>query len=146
MGTVAASVPGVDPPRSSIEGCVLFLPRWLLPPHADNEGFAAYLLTDTSFDWVAGRPTNLVDEEEATGKYTVAEKFESALFAAEETVSRNYVARFMVELVTKKDTFRKYLHKMPVVVDNTHVGSYYHSTRNARNKKTVKEKECKVPC
>jgi len=115
MGTVAVSING-DPPKSFGERSVIFLLRYLLPPHADNEAAAAYLLGDTSFDWVTVRPTNLVNEEEATGKYTVTEQVETSLFG-DQTVSRNNVAHFMVELMTKKDTFAKYLHKMPVVVD-----------------------------
>ena len=115
MGSDGVAYPGVDPPRSNLEGCLIFLLRWLVPPHADNEGVAAYLLSDTSFEWVTVRPTNLVDEEEANGKYTVTEKVEASLFG-DQTVSRNNVAHFMVELMTKKDTFAKYLHKMPVIV------------------------------
>ncbi|CAJ1904029.1 unnamed protein product [Cylindrotheca closterium] len=116
MGSDGVAHHGVDPPRSNLEGFIIFMLRYLVPPHADNEGVAAYLLGDTSFDWVTVRPTNLVNEEEATGKYNVTEKVEVSLFG-DQTVSRNNVAHFMVELMTKKETFSKYLHKMPVVVD-----------------------------
>merc|ERR1711976_315481 len=88
---------------------------YLVPPHADNEGAAAYLLSDTSFQWVTVRPTNLDNKEEANGKYNVTEKSETPLFG-DQTVSRNNVAHFMVELMTDEKTFGKYKHKMPVIV------------------------------
>lgn len=116
MGTDAVAIPSVDPPRTRAESIVIFLLRYLLPPHSDNEGTAAYLLSEKSFEWVTVRPTNLVDEEEASGKYKVTEAIETSLFGSQ-TVSRNNVAHFMVELMTNKETFAKYLHKMPVVVD-----------------------------
>jgi len=116
MGSDGVAHKGVDPPRTRLERSVIFMLRYLVPPHADNEGAAAYLVRNTSFEWVTVRPTNLVNEEEASGNYNVTEKVETPLFG-DQTVSRNNVAHFMVELMTNKNTFAKYLHKMPVVVD-----------------------------
>ncbi|KAL3943349.1 MAG: hypothetical protein SGBAC_002590 [Bacillariaceae sp.] len=117
MGTDAVADSRVDPPRTILERLVIFMLRYLLPPQADNEGVVAYLLGDTSFEWVNVRPTTLTTEEEANGKYTVAETTANAPVFGDQTVSRNNVAHFMVVLMTKKDTYTKYLHKMPVVVD-----------------------------
>jgi len=116
MGSDGVAHTGVDPPRTRTERFVIFLLRYLVPPHADNEGAAAYLLSDTSFQWVTVRPTNLDNKEEANGKYNVTEKSETPLFG-DQTVSRNNVAHFMVELMNNKEAFPKYLHKMPVLVD-----------------------------
>merc|ERR1712154_564300 len=104
-----------DPKRGFAERSVIFLLRYLIPPHADNEQAAAYVLKNTSFDWAVVRPTNLVNEDEATGKYTITEQVETPLFG-DQTVSRNNVAHFMVELMTKEETFTQHKHKMPVLV------------------------------
>eukprot|EP00980_Cylindrotheca_fusiformis_P006164 scaffold1319_cov126-Cylindrotheca_fusiformis.AAC.53 len=104
-----------DPKRKSAERFVLFLLRYLIPPHADNMEAAAYLRATNEFDWAVVRPTNLVNEDDATGKYTVTEHAETPLFG-DQTVSRNNVAHFMVELMTDETKYGQYKHKMPVLV------------------------------
>merc|ERR1712154_295449 len=105
-----------DPQRSLTERTVIFLLRYLIPPHADNEKVAAYLLSSKGFRWVVVRPTNLITENEASGKYDVSYQAEMPLFG-DQVVSRNNVAHFMVELMAEDEkTFAKYNHKMPVLV------------------------------
>jgi putative NADH-flavin reductase len=104
-----------DPKRGSAERFVLFLLRYLVPPHTDNEKAAAYLRTNTDFEWAVVRPTNLINEDEATGMYTITEQVETPLFG-DQTVSRNNVAHFMVELMSNEKTYAQYKHKMPVLV------------------------------
>ncbi|CAJ1932515.1 unnamed protein product [Cylindrotheca closterium] len=117
MGSDGVAHKGVDPKRKLGERAIIFMLRYLIPPHADNEKAAAYLLgpDGKKLDWVIVRPTNLVDAEEASGKYTISEKAEVSLFG-DTSISRNDVAHFFVELMTKEETYSKYQHKMPVVV------------------------------
>jgi len=117
MGSDGVAQKGVDPKRKFGERSVLFLLRHLLPPHVDNEKAAEFLLSSDrkKLDWVIVRPTNLVDAEEASGKYTISEKAEVSLFG-NTTVSRNDVGHFFVELMTNEETYAKYKHKMPVIV------------------------------
>eukprot|EP00980_Cylindrotheca_fusiformis_P012318 scaffold3015_cov122-Cylindrotheca_fusiformis.AAC.13 len=114
MGSDGVQQP-YDPIRPASERTILFLLRYLVPPHADNEGAAAYLNDHKDFAWSVVRPTNLVDADEASGKYDIFEKSEVSLFGSE-TVSRADVAHFMVELMTNKKTFETWKHKMPVVI------------------------------
>jgi putative NADH-flavin reductase len=117
MGSDGVAQKGVDPKRKFGERTVLFLLRHLLPPHVDNEKAAAFLLNadKNDLDWVIVRPTNLVDAEEASGKYTISEKAEASLFG-DTFISRNDVGHFFVELMTTEETYTKYQHKMPVIV------------------------------
>lgn len=116
MGSEGVKNPGVDPKRVFAERAILFLLRYLMPPHSDNEQAAAYLRKNQTFDWVVVRPVTLVDAEEATGKYNITEAAETPLFGAQ-IVSRNNVAHFMAHLMTDSDIYKKYLHKMPVIAD-----------------------------
>lgn len=104
-----------DPKRASAERFVVFLLRHLIPPHKDNEKAAAYLRKTTDFEWAVVRPTNLTNEDNASGKYIVTEHVDTPLFG-DQTVSRNNVAHFMIELMTNENTFAQYKHKMPVLV------------------------------
>jgi len=117
MGSDGVAHTGVDPKRKFGERAVIFLLRHLIPPHADNEKAAAFLLgaDRKKLNWAIVRPTNLVDAEEASGKYTISEKSEVSLFG-DESISRNDVGHFFVELMTNEETYAKYQHKMPVVV------------------------------
>jgi putative NADH-flavin reductase len=114
MGSDGVAHPN-DPKQTFAERSVIFLLRYLIPPHADNERAAAFLFTNKDFDWSVVRPTNLINEEKADGLYTISEYTECPLFG-DQTVSRNNVAHFMVEMITNEKTFAKYRHKMPVLV------------------------------
>mmetsp|Transcript_10538 Transcript_10538/g.25444 ORF Transcript_10538/g.25444 Transcript_10538/m.25444 type:complete len:248 (+) Transcript_10538:42-785(+) len=119
MGSEGVKFPGVDPKRVFAERSILFLLRYLVPPHADNEGAAAYLLkANKSFHWTIMRPAALVDEEKANGEYKISDKADTPLFG-DQTVSRNNVAHFMVKLMTQSGIYDQHLHKMPVIMDPT---------------------------
>jgi putative NADH-flavin reductase len=105
----------VDPVRPFGERTALFLLRYLIPPHADNEEAAAYLNEHKDFDWSVVRPTNLIDEDEASGMYDIMEKSEGPLFG-DQIVSRADVAHFMVDLITNEKSFATWKHKMPVII------------------------------
>lgn len=114
MGSDGVAHPN-DPKRSVGVRVVLFLLRNLIPPHADNEDAAAYLYNYHNFDWTVVRPTDLINEDDASGIYKVTDQVETPLFG-DQTISRNNVAHFMVQLMTHKEMYVKYNHKMPVIV------------------------------
>jgi len=99
--------------------CVIWLLRLLLPPHVDNEKAADYLRTeigqnDSKIEWLAVRPDNLINEDEATGYEVYPSPVRSAIFDAG-TTSRINVAHFMAELITDNDTWIKWKGQMPVI-------------------------------
>ena len=99
--------------------CVIWLLRWLLPPHIDNEEAADFLRTkigqdDSTIEWVAVRPDGLVDEEEVTEYEIHPSPTRSAIFDAG-TVSRANVGAFMARLITDHDLWMKWKGQMPVI-------------------------------
>ena len=99
--------------------CVIWLLRWLLPPHIDNEEAADFLRTkigqdDSTIEWVAVRPDGLVDEEEVIEYEIHPSPTRSAIFDAG-TVSRANVGAFMARLITDHDLWMKWKGQMPVI-------------------------------
>ena len=93
--------------------CVIWLLRWLLPPHIDNEEAADFLRTkigqdDSTIEWVAVRPDGLVDEEEVTEYEIHPSPTRSAIFDAN-------VGAFMARLITDHDLWMKWKGQMPVI-------------------------------
>lgn len=82
MGTVAVCNPGGgDTKRTFGERVVLFLLRYLLPPHRDNELAAEYIFNkpaNPNLEWAVVRPTDLVDG--SASKYELFEKPQDSLF------------------------------------------------------------------
>mmetsp|Transcript_17491 Transcript_17491/g.26042 ORF Transcript_17491/g.26042 Transcript_17491/m.26042 type:complete len:261 (-) Transcript_17491:262-1044(-) len=113
MGSDGVAHP-IDPKRTLGERIVIFLLRYLIPPHADNEMAADYLYNDRSFNWIVVRPTDLVDEETASKNYDIFDKSEGSLFGGP-VVSRANVAHFMVELIKDDKMREQYKHQMPVI-------------------------------
>lgn len=117
MGSEAVSHPA-DDPRTLFERAILWLLRNMIPPHADNEQAATYLLHDfdqtNKVEWVVVRPTNLMDEVESTGDYTLHDKPPGAL-SGSTVVSRANVAKCMVDLVLDAAKWDQYKFQMPVV-------------------------------
>uniref|UniRef100_A0A7S4AX65 NAD(P)-binding domain-containing protein n=2 Tax=Pseudo-nitzschia australis TaxID=44445 RepID=A0A7S4AX65_9STRA len=125
MGSEGVAHPDgkTDPKRSNFERCVLFLLRWLVPPHADNEKAALYLHQNPSFDWSVVRPGDLFNKKEVKDDdskgakgYEIFDHPQGALFGDNPT-ARSDVADFMVGLATMdQNTWEeKFNHKMPVV-------------------------------
>jgi NAD(P)H-binding len=114
MGSDGVANPdGSDPKRPLSERCVLFLLRWLVPPHADNEMAAKYLYDHRDkVDWSFVRPTNLIDAD--VSEYDLFDISEGSLFGSS-VVSRASVADMMVRLVLEDNTWTKYKHAMPVI-------------------------------
>ena len=113
MGSEGVAHPD-DDPRSFGDRVILALVRLLLPPHNDNEAAAAFLYENEKYDWTICRPTNLIDVDQASGRYDILAKPPGKLISAN-AVSRANVAHFMVKLMTDDQTFETYKHKTPVI-------------------------------
>jgi hypothetical protein len=125
MGSDGVAAPH-DNRRGWFDRSVLWLLRYLIPPHADNEQAAAYLLdmknnkttkntTGTIIEWIIVRPTGLKEAE--VSKFQLYVKPQGSLFFLG-IATRANVAQFMVELVLNKDNqWEQYKYQMPVLHD-----------------------------
>ena len=120
MGTVAVPHPdGTDDIRSVGERMILFLLRYLIPPHADNEDATAYLYHSVAredLEWSIVRPTDLINGDEVS-PYTIFEKPQDPLFGGTGVATRINVAHFMVELALDNKTWNQHKFKLPVLHD-----------------------------
>ena len=121
MGTDGVAHPDgtTDDRRSLMERSIVFLLRYLVPPHADNEQAAAYLYNETSREdvsWSIVRPTDLINGD--VSEYAVYEKPQGSLFGSGATTRAN-VADFMVQLIADDKKWDQYKHKMPVVINTS---------------------------
>ncbi|HKL52579.1 MAG TPA: NAD(P)-binding oxidoreductase [Wenzhouxiangellaceae bacterium] len=104
---------------SPAQSGVIFLLRWLLPPHRDNEQAAEHLRTHIGqnhpfVEWTVVRPDGLVDEDEVSEYDLHASPTRSAIFDAG-SVSRANVAHFIKRLVTDDETWDEWHGRMPVI-------------------------------
>ena len=113
MGSVGVAVPG-DDQRSLFDRFLLFLIRYLVPPHADNEAAAAHVLSLSQPEWCIIRPTDL--QNGPPQKYMIYPKPFGPLFAWG-IVTRSAVARFMVDLVTDSAQWATYKFQAPCILD-----------------------------
>jgi putative NADH-flavin reductase len=117
MGSEGFTHELIDPvPRPGDQRFLLWLIRHTVPPHADMEQASEYLVQQdrATLDWSVVRPTNLIDEPEASGEYSIVDHPDGDLIG-NDVVSRANVAHFMVELITNPKTWETYRHKMPVM-------------------------------
>lgn len=133
---ILMSSAGVDHPdatddrRSWIDRSMLYLIRRLIPPHSDNEeaGLVLHRIGKAStIDWVAVRPTNLVNNDNNTD-YVIFDKPNGSLFGNTQ-VSRQNVAKFMVNLINQDDLWQKWKFQYPVIYD-AEVGPEADSTKD----------------
>lgn len=123
MGSDGVAWEGNDDQRSFFERCLISFIRYMIPPHRDNEGAAAYLLSlqqkqpDNSLEWVIVRPTDLVDEPPSSGTYQLYPKPQGSLFGSG-TATRSHVAQAMVKLITNASLWNQWKFKMPVLIDD----------------------------
>jgi hypothetical protein len=92
--------------------------RLILPPQADNEQAAEYLRTlvgqnDNDIEWVAVRPSGLIDEEQVSDIEIYPSPTRSIIDDGK--VSRINVAHFMANLITNNDLWEKWKGQMPVI-------------------------------
>jgi putative NADH-flavin reductase len=98
---------------------VVFLLRYLLPPHADNESAANFLRisigqNNNFIEWVAVRPDGLIDEKEVSEYQVSVSPSTNVIFNPGKT-SRINVAHFMASLLKTTGLWQKWAGKMPVV-------------------------------
>ena len=119
MGSDGVSNPnGQDDKRTFGERTILFLLRYLIPPHADNEAAAAYihsLGTGGNVEWSVVRPTDLVNGK-PTGKFQLFDKPQGGLFGAG-SATRSHVAQCMTQFILDDEKWNQYKFKMPVLHD-----------------------------
>ncbi|MEM7208858.1 MAG: NAD(P)-binding oxidoreductase [Pseudomonadota bacterium] len=106
-----------SPPLS--QRVVVWILRFLLPPHVDNEKAADFLWSDIGHDhpvieWSVVRPDSLVDEPEVTDYETHPSPIRNAIFDAGST-SRINVANFMASLADDSGLWDRWKGKMPVI-------------------------------
>jgi hypothetical protein len=119
MNTAGNHNPETDKPISLPQRIVLGLLRFLVPPHADNEEAADFLLhtigtNNPSMEWVVVRPDGLIDEEAVAKIVIEPSPTRSAIFDSGKT-SRIQVAHFMAELITDPETWDTWKGTMPVI-------------------------------
>jgi len=118
MGSDGVANPnGTDDERPFSERSILFILRYLVPPHKDNELAAAHLHSlgqDSGIEWAVVRPTDLIDGE--ASEYTLYDKPVGSLFGSGVIATRANVAKCMVDLMDDS-MWQKYKFKMPVLHD-----------------------------
>ena len=118
MGSDGVANPkGQDDRRSCGERFLLFLLRYLIPPHRDNESAAAYIsgLTDNpKLEWTVVRPTDLIDG--TVTKYELLPRPPGSLFG-DGVATRANVAKSMVDLILTESLWDEWKFQMPVLHD-----------------------------
>jgi len=123
MGSEGVAHPDgkTDDLRNAPERTIIFLLRYLIPPHADNEQAASYLYntvgtSNNQVEWVVIRPTDLIDAPDAS-EYVLLDKPKGSLFGSGATATRANVAKSMVDLLADEKMWNKYKYRMPVLHD-----------------------------
>jgi nucleoside-diphosphate-sugar epimerase len=119
MGSDGVAHPAeTDDLRTFTERTILAIIRFLIPPHADNEGAAAYLYgldkEKSNIEWTVVRPTDLIDGD--AGQYELYSKPHGSLFGAG-VATRVNVAKSMVALLTDEELWEEWKYGMPVIHD-----------------------------
>ena len=119
MNTVGNRNKDLDEQESMRTKIVKGLLRLLLPPHPDNEQAADYLRTAIgqnhgSMEWVAVRPSGLIDSETVTDYSEHPSPTRDPIFD-DGQISRINVAHFMARLITDENTWSMWKGQMPVL-------------------------------
>lgn len=118
MNTVANRNRDLDETLPFGQKLLVGILRLLLPPQADNEQAAEYLRAiigknNKDIEWVAVRPSSLIDEEQASEIEVYKSPTRSIVNDGQ--ISRINVAHFMTDLITNSDLWAKWIGQMPVV-------------------------------
>jgi len=118
MNTVANRNRDLNEPIPFVQKCIIGLLRLVLPPHTDNEKASDYLRTvigqkDNSIEWIAVRPSSLINEESISEIEVYASPTRSILDDGK--ISRINVGHFMADLITNNDIWNKWKGQMPVI-------------------------------
>ncbi len=98
---------------------VVFILRYLLPPHSDNEKASDILRISIGknnqyIEWAVVRPDGLIDESNVTDYDEHKSPIRNAIFNSGKT-SRINVAHFMFKLIHKQDLWYHWKGQMPVI-------------------------------
>lgn len=118
MNTVANRNRDLNESISFAHRCLIGLLRILLPPHPDNEQAAEYLRTvigqnDNDIEWIAVRPSSLINEESTSEIEVYPSPTRSILNDGQ--ISRINVGHFMANLITNNGIWNKWKGQMPVI-------------------------------
>jgi hypothetical protein len=118
MGSDGVANPnGQDEKRTFGERFLIFLLRYLIPPHRDNENAAAYISGKTdnpNLEWTVIRPTDLIDG--SVTKYELLPRPPGSLFG-DGVATRSNVAKSMVDMILTQSLWDEWKFKMPVLHD-----------------------------
>lgn len=103
---------------------VISILRLLLPPHSDNESAANYLRTiigqnDPQIEWVAVRPSGLIDEAEVS-MYDAHPSPQRDPIFEDGQISRINVGHFMAELIDNQERWDQWKGQMPAIYNRDH--------------------------
>ena len=118
MNTVANRNRDLNESNPFAQRFIIALLRLILPPHSDNEQAAEYLRkaigqNNPSIEWVAVRPSSLIEEESISEIEVYPSPTRSILKDGQ--ISRINVGYFMADLITDKDSWNKWKGQMPVI-------------------------------
>jgi nucleoside-diphosphate-sugar epimerase len=118
MNTVANRNRDLKESNPFAQKVIIALLRLLLPPQPDNEQAAEYLRTtigqnDNAIEWVAVRPSALIDEDTASEIEVHPSPTRSILKDGE--ISRINVGHFMADLITNQDLWNTWKGQMPAI-------------------------------
>lgn len=118
MNTVANRNRDLKESNPFAQKVIIALLRLLLPPQQDNEQAAEYLRTtlgqnDVTVEWVAVRPSALIDEDTASEIEVHPSPTRSILKDGE--ISRINVGHFMADLITNQDLWNTWKGQMPAI-------------------------------
>lgn len=118
MNTVANRNHDLNESISFVQRFLIMILRLLLPPHTDNEKAAEYLRTvigqkDNTIEWIAVRPSALIDEESASEIEVYPSPMRSILKDGQ--ISRINVGHFMADLITSNEVWNKWKGQMPAI-------------------------------
>lgn len=119
MNTVGVANPELDERRTRMERLLLFILRYTVPPHRDNEEAARFLLRDVGrqhahIEWCAVRPDSLIDAP--LSPYDIKPSPTTGLISGRPTARAN-VAHFMTTLIEDDALWRTWKFAMPVVMN-----------------------------
>jgi hypothetical protein len=120
MGSNGVANPnGNDDPRPRTERTLLWLIRYLVPPHVDNEDAASFVynLGTNGLEWSVVRPSDLIDAD--VSEYTLEAKPRPGLFSPSSPATRANVAHCMVDMILNDKVWDEWKFKMPVLHDRT---------------------------
>lgn len=118
MNTVANSNKDLNEQVVTGQKIMIGILRVILPPQVDNEAAAEYLRStigqaDESIEWVAVRPSGLIDAESTSEIEVYPSPTRSVLDDGQ--ISRINVGHFMADLITENELWNQWKGQMPVI-------------------------------